>query len=547
MMMTPEQSKVHYNRPQLRSMAIMAQHEVAIWARGTGKSDGLIAPRTRHNVIAMPRSLGVFVARSFQQLLTRTLPPWVRGMERLGLRMGKHYVVRERNKKWPLPLMPPIDWHNAIHFANGTAIALASQQNAGSTNGLSIDWLVGDEAKYLKKLQYEDETLPAMRANRDVFGDLSRNPQSAHHSTLLATDMPTTPASRWLLDAELKVDEESVRYILDTQVEVSKLEQALASGRISGASAKVYYSRINQLQRRLNHARTGTTYFSMASAIDNLEVLGESYLARMRQNLPDHVFRTAVLNIRPDRVEGGFYPSIDEVETYVVDESSWVSAAGNDMDKLEVQDCRRDDMLVPTLPLWLGPDFGSSFNCLVIGQVFGEWLNIDNQLYVKHPKKIKDLARAFHVYYQYHGTRHLKLLYDHTMIGEDAQRDYGFAEELRRELTALGWEVEMIYVGQAPGHHVKYTFWVRAIARSDYRQLGVRFNEENCEPTLLSMRLAGAKQTRRGFEKDKSSERNPNSDQAETTHLSDACDLLAMGSMQHLGNEVAGGVDIVFG
>jgi hypothetical protein len=253
------------------------------------------------------------------------------------------------------------------------------------------------------------------------------------------------------------------------------------------------------------------------------------------------------MNMRPDRVEGGFYPSIDELETYVAPDASYITGAGMDMEKLGVQDCRKDGMLVPTLPIWIGPDFGSSFNCLVIGQLFDTDLNVDNQVYVKHPGKIKDLARAFDTYYKPHGSRHIKLMYDHTMIGEDAQREYGFAEELRRELTALGWEVEMIYVGQAPGHHIKYTFWVRTIAGAEPGQPRVRFNEENCEPTLLSMRLAGAKQTKRGFEKNKDDERNPNADQAETTHLSDAADLLVMGAMKHIGSELAGGVDTLFG
>lgn len=542
----PRTKQVHFNRPQLRSMAVMAQHEVAIWARGAGKGVGLIAPRTRHNVVRMPRSQGVFVARTFQQLLTRTLPPWVRGMENLGLRMGVHYVIRERNKKWPLNWFPPIDWSRAIHFRNGSVISMVSQQNEASANGLTIDWVIGDEAKYLKREQFEDELVPAMRANRDLFGDLSKAPQSAHHSTLLATDMPTSPTGRWLLDKEQDMDPGTIQYILDQQVVQNDLQRAIQQERVSGASVRVYESRIRAIEKRLYNARIGTTYFSMASAIDNLEVLGESYLARMRKQLPDPVFRAAVLNQRPDRVEGGFYPNIDAVETYYIEESQWVVSAGTDLDKLETQDCRKDGMLVSKLPLWIGPDFGASFNCLVVGQLFGEWLNVDNQVFVKHPGKIRDLARAFHEYYQYHGTRRVKLHFDHTMIGEDAQREYGFAEELRRELVALGWEVEMVYCGQAPGHHVKYTFWTRQIARVDPRRPGVRFNAENAEPTLLSMRLAKAKQTRRGFEKDKSPERDPNADQSETTHLSDACDLLVMGAMKHIGAESSGGGEAIF-
>lgn len=539
---SPKPIEVHYNRPQLRSMCVMAQHERAIWSRGTGKSDGLIAPRVAHNVFAMPRSLGAFEARSFQQLFTRTLPPMIKGLERLGYRLERDYTVGERGPKaWKLPIMPPLKWQNAIHFRNGSAIAMISQQNAGSANGLSIDWLVADEGKFLKKEQHDEEVMPAMRAGQIEFRHLS-----CHQSTLIASDMPTTPSARWLLDEEEKMDVECIELILSTQLEISKLQRAIDAGGISAASAQVYRSRIRRLEAELNVLRIGTLYFSQANALDNLAVLGEGYIARQRQNLPEYIFLTSIMNQRPDRVEGGFYPNIDEVDTYVAPDASYITSAGIDLTKLEVEDCRKDGMLVPTLPLWMAPDFGASFNCVAIGQLFDKDFNVDNQLYVKHPGKIRDLARKVAAYYQYHGTRHIKLFFDHTMIGEDAQREYGFAVELQRELEALGWTVEMIYTGQAPGHHVKYTFWVRNIANPEPGTPRIRFNAENTEPTLLSMRLAGAKQTRRGFEKNKDDERNPNADQSETTHLSDAADLLLMGAFKHIGREIAGGVDTVF-
>lgn len=546
MQQTEETKPVYYNRPQLVADAVDAQHELAIWARGTGKSDGRIAMRLNRCRTAMPQALGAMVARSFQQILTRTLPATVRGLGRLGLVYGQDFTVRERGpRKWPLPIMPPLKWDTTVHFSDGFALALVSQQNPGSANGLSIDCSVGDEAKYLKRVQYEEEFLPAMRGNRDRFGH-----SSYHQSTLLCTDMPTTPEARWLLDKEAEMDPKLIEVILAHQLEISKRRQAIASGSLSAASVRVYESEIRTHTAIINDLRRGTFYFSMASALDNIDVLGKGYLVRMKQVLPDYLYRTSILNMRPDRVEGGFYPDLTDAHTYVPDESSFVANAGKDYlsGQTEFDDCRKDADLVKGLPLDIAPDFGSSFNCLAVGQLFDLDFNILNQVFVKHPLKIHHLADRFHQYYQWHTPKHVVLHCDHTMVGEDAVREYGFILELKRQLEARGWTVTLHYIGQAPGHHEKYVFWGRRFAHADAHLPRVRFNALNCEPLLLSMRLAGAKQNRKGFEKDKDDERNASADQAETTHLSDACDLLVIGRFLSLGGVTRGDtVGVVFG
>lgn len=537
--------RVHYHKKQLMAMIIMAQHVRAVWGRGAGKSDGLIAPFMRNNIVSMPRSMGAIEGRSFAQILTRTLPPVVRGLERQGLRLNRDYVVREKPLRgWERPLFSPLDWHNAIAFRNGSGAILVSQQNPGSANGPSLDWVVADEAKFLKKEQHDEELVPAMRGNIDRFGHLS-----CHQSTLMATDMPTSPSQRWILEEEQMMDPKVIQLILDTQVKIQQLQRAIAGGGLAAGSVKVYQSNIRKLQNELNAFRTGTVYFTMASAFDNVEVLGRAYIERMRMLLPDYLFRTSVANIRPDRVEGGFYPWLDDdLHTYFPGESQYVYQAGNELFTGEdLNDCRRDGDLVPGLPIEIAPDFGSSFNCLVSGQLVEKEFNIFNQLFVKYPSKIRHLAQAFARYYKYHTPHRYRLYYDHTMIGEDAMREFGFIVELIRELKALGWDGEAVYVGQAPHHHQKYVMWGRVSTNADPNLPTVKFNAINCQPLLLAMRLAPAKQTRLGFEKDKTAERDPNADQSETTHLTDACDLLVGGRLLTLGSSSSGSADALFG
>lgn len=344
------------------------------------------------------------------------------------------------------------------------------------------------------------------------------------------------------------MDTDCINAILATQFEIQKLRDAIAGHSLSVSSVRVYQSRIRSLEQDLNLLRKGTFYFSLASALDNIEVLGKDYIARQRKLLPEYLFRTSILNMRPDRVEGGFYPWLDDdLHTYIAPPPASLSNATNQRLMEGIEDCTKDGDLIEGVRLDIGPDFGASFNCLVVGQLFHRQLSVLNQVFVKHPLKIRDLARRFHNYYLPHRPHAVRIHCDHTMIGEDAVREYGFILELKRELEALGWEVELHYIGQAPGHHEKYVFWGRVAAHADDALPEVKWNAENGEPTLLAMRLAEAKQTRRGFEKDKSAERDPNADQAETTHLTDACDLLVIGVMLSLGTVTHRDVGLVLG
>ena len=541
--MKSELRRVHFTKSQLRIMAVGAQHLRAIMSRGAGKTVGVGAPLVSRNMVEMEQSLGAIEGVSFSQLLTRTLPPLIRGFTRLGLEMNKDFVVREKPRAgWPMPLFTPLDWHNTLAFRNGSAALLVSQQVTGSANGPSIDWHYSDEAKFLNKEQHDEELMPAMRANIDKFGHLS-----CHQSTCFITDMPTSPSQEWILQEEQLMDEDSIDFILTTQNKIGQLRRAIRSGSLAASSIRVYESQIATMNAQINEARKGTVYFTMANIMDNIEALGEPYVHRLKQLLPDYLFRTSVLNLRPDRVVGGFYPDLDDDKhTYVAGESAYVYQAGNELfTQPDLDDCRKDGDLIPGLVLEAGPDFGASFNCLVVGQLFDKEFNIINQVFVKHPGKIRHLAQHFHAYYKYHSPRRIRIYFDHTMIGEDAVREYGFITDLKRELEELGWEVEIVYIGAAMGHHEKYVFWGQRFAHVDSTLPRVRWNRINCDPTLQSMRMAKAKQTKNRFEKNKDAERIVEADQSKTTHLSDANDVLVIGRFLTLDSG-EGSVDTVY-
>jgi hypothetical protein len=301
------------------------------------------------------------------------------------------------------------------------------------------------------------------------------------------------------------------------------------------------------MESELDLWRKGTYHFSMADVYENIHVLGMEYVARMKRSLPDYIFRTSVLNKRLDRVEGGFYPDLSDEHCYVAPEGSRLSAA----DSVMLMDgdwdsCEKDGDLIPGVMLEMAPDFGSSFNCVQVSQLIDWELNFLNQFYVKHPQKIKHVAIAFDKYYKTHKPKTVRLHFDHTMVGEDASREMAYWKELRYHLEKLGWTVIPNYIGQAWGHELRYILWGKLFER-DPEFPKVQFNHVNMEPTLLAMRLAGARTTKKGFEKDKRPEQKDNVDQAEATHLTDAADLMVVGVILAIGSRVSGGVDILYG
>lgn len=536
--MGSEVRRVHMTKTQLKAGMVDAQEMVCILGRGSGKSSKVIAPRARRCVFTMPRSVGAFYAGSFQQLLTKTLPPVLAGWSDEGLQQGRDYVFGERPPSWwDKPRQPPLNFTRTFSFRNGSAIILASQETRGSLNGPSIDWMIGDEAKFIKQERFEGEAVQAMRGNLQHYSHTS-----LHHSLMLCSDMPIASSGRWLLDKEKDMDNEAVELIMAYQSDIFHLRQAIAGG-LAASTVKNYQQRIARIQANINELRKGTLYYLEGSALDNVDALGLSYIARMRKILPAFLFDVTILNKRPDRVEGGFYPGLDaSTHTYIAPTTAYAESRGF-LKEEEKPDCRYDATLVDSLPIDIACDYGTTLNCMVVGQLFDTRYNVDNCFYTK--AKIRDLVKDFDEYYRPRKCKDINYWFDHTATAESPILDYSFSDEVTKQLSARGWNVNRQHMGQAPGHHDKYVFMGRVFARDEgLPELWI--NAENCEPLLLSLQLAPARQTRKGFEKDKTSERDPNADQAEATHLSDAFDQLIWAVFNGL-NVAAGSGGAMFG
>jgi hypothetical protein len=513
---------LHFNKPQILSMLIGAHEEYDIWGRATGKSEGLLAPRVQKYAHSMPRSSGAKVGSTYQQLLTRTLPPLVSGLERMGYKKDFHYFIGKKPPKswnWPEPYVAPISYDYYFQWYTGAGAHLVSQDRPGSSNGLSVDWIMGDEAKLLNKAKLDSELLPTNRGNRQYFGHLPE-----HHSLLFCSDMPTSASGKWLLDKREEMDQEQIDLILGIQIKIMQIQNDLQKATV--AQQKKMMAAIRSYEKELTTLRFGSVYYSEFSTLENIGALGIDFIKQMRRILPDIVFRASILGERITKVEDGFYSHLDEnIHCYDRFDYSFLDGLDYDFSKLSIPDCRMDADLDRYRPLEIACDYGASINVVVVGQEHGDEFRFSNAMHVKHPDRLLDLATRFCDYYTHFPTKYVNYYYDHTAVGTDAMRTTTFSDEFASVLRQRGWHVNMLYIGQAPSHHSKYLLWGRAL-KGDDRLPKPRFNKTNCKYLLLSMDQAEVIQGRNGFEKNKKDERNKNIPQEETTHYSDAADSL---------------------
>ncbi|RIV20534.1 hypothetical protein DYU11_21045 [Fibrisoma montanum] len=541
----------HYNKPQMRSMLVGANEEYAVWGRGTGKSEGLIAPKTFRNVEVMPRSHGCFVGATYLQLLERTLPPVIKGWEQMGMVRGRDFWIRERPPKKlgiKQPIVGPLTAEHCIFFKNGAVASMVSQDRPGSANGKTVHWIAGDEAKFLDKPKLDNELLMTNRGDERFFGGIPE-----FHSLLFCTDMPTSKSAMWILEEEKRMKQQwkdlgfdRIQFILSIRANIYALYEKLL---VYPARRNAILTEIAELQQQWNKARINTVFFSEASTLDNIHGFGAKNIARLREKLPPFIFDTAILNRRPFLSENPFYPDLDDCHFYDLIDYGFVNSLNTDQfGKGLLDDSRKDLDVDKYRPLDVALDYGAKINTLVVGQPSGREYRMLKELYVRTPERVQDLARLFCRYYRHHPTRTVNYFYDHTAIGTSPISDVSAMEVFADYLGREGWNVEHQYIGHTPTPEHRYELWGRALRGGDAQIYRAMFNRENTEFLRISMQQAQIKQGSQRFEKDKSDEKNLSLDQRETTHFSDAVDTLLTGAhMLHKFGSSGDTFDSLFG
>ncbi|MDB4919843.1 hypothetical protein [Mucilaginibacter sp.] len=529
-----EPRKIWLNKPQREAFLIRAHEHYHVWARGTGKTEGPIAFRSIHNANVMPRGATGMVAATYMQILTRTLPPLEKAWQRYGYMPDVHYWVGKyppKNLKIKKAIYHPRSPEHCVFWWNGHVRHFMSLDRPGLANGKTVDSIDGDEARFMNFQRYLDDIAPTNRGNREIFGHLAE-----HHAVTFCTDMPEDQSGKWILDKEKEVNKRLITEILNIQLAYNDIETEYYLPRTT-KPRRIYLARkLKDYAYCLNELRKGSVFYSEATSLENIAVLGEEQFKQWRRELKPNVYERAILNKRIIQVEQGFYPQLNlEKHTYDAFDYSYIDNAIMPIRANQfVQDSRCDADVNKSRPLDIAFDSNGYFNCMCIGQETPKEYRVLNALFIKEPDLLKYLCNKFTEYYRHHPTKEVNFIYDHTFMGTDATRHHSFADEITKAITAKGWKVKRVYIGQQPGHDTRYRMWGTVLKEEDRRVHKVRLNKTNCSTLLVALQRAAVRQTAKRFEKDKRDEARIHTvPPEEATHFTDAFDTLYIGKFKH--------------
>lgn len=521
-METEQVHKEYFNDPQLYSLAMNTRDEVIVAGRGMGKG-AIQAGRLMTNFQGMPGSMGGFVSPSVKRCLTNILPSMLIHLERWGFKRDLHYVVGKRPWKalhWKSPIFTPANWENTISFYNGSVCNIISQDRAGTSNSMSLDYIIIDEAKFINFEQLKDETFQANRGNEQYFHNFP-----LHHGMTITSDMPVTKKGSWFLSYKDDMDEELVEAIeglVYAKWRAKRQQKAMPSQR------EALQRKIDRIEAKLSFLRSKCLLYKEYTSIQNLALLGEEFIRRAKRDLPPLTFATSIMCKRIEISTDGFYGGMrEDVNLYTAPNENVLNLEALN-DGAIPNDCRQDSDLDAQLPLIIAFDANANINWLVCGQVGKDGkLRVLKSFFVKYERKIPELLDDFNDYYRYHRRRQVVFYYDATFVGNS----YGTHSEAfyRMIITGLrrkGWNVKSKYIGK-PMNHILKNDLINRMFRGRAHHL-VLINRDNNPDLLISITSAGVK----NGQKDKSGEKlaETEEDKLESrTDGSDAFDTLCIG------------------
>ena len=510
---------IYFNTPQRLTQLIGANTTVIVAGRRTGKTDSIASPFVLRNMQRMPGSTGGIVVPTFKHGLTNTLPGLFAAWKRWGFINGIHYVVGRRPpKSFAKPIIEPSDYEHVISFYNGSCAIIISQDRPGSSNSLTLSWILVDEAKFVDYERLKDETLPANGGIKSHFGH-----HSCNHSMMILSDMPQTQKGSWLLHYEDKMDKELISTIEGTIYEIWRTKERIRSLNAKGVAVPPYLkSYLRRLDTNLNKMRSVAVYYKEYSSIENLQLLGENYIKQMKRDLTPKTFQTSILCQRIGIAKDGFYSSMKESHKYNASDFGYLDSLGYDFNPT-LLDSRADSDVNPHAPICIGMDYNANINWIVAGQPNGRRLNIIKSFYVKFERKIPALIEDFCRYYANHQNKTVVYYYDTTALGANyAVNEQDFHWVVCHEFERHGWQVEDVYLGNPMRHDEKYLLINQGFAGK--QRLMPFFNRQNNDDLILAIQSAGVARGRNGFRKDKGGEKLAETEEDLLQHRTDGAD-----------------------
>lgn len=447
--------------------------------RGTGKST-LIGKRIRDIVINLPRSSNALVGSTYSQMLARTLPSTVEGLEMFSIYQDIDFVVGRcgKFKGFEMPYQPPtgpMGWKNIIHFSNGTIFQLVSLDNPNSGRGLNTSTITGDEAALLDP----EKLYVNVKATNRVSKAAVYNNHYLIGSEAYFSSTPLTKKGKWFTDMEKKAKEQPDKY-----------------------------------------------FFMKASSLSN-PFLRKEWFTEMREECPSElIYNAEILNIRPKEVTDGFYANINPNLHYYQDHNNtYLESLDITLQKTTHFNSNQDNDVRVNDPLVMSFDFGV-FNCCVVSQPQDETYRVLKSFWAKSPKLLDDLVLEQIIpYYKPHQEKTILLYGGHDGNNRLPNSAKTLFEQIIDLFESHGWVVHLMSRGAAASHFDKYLL-INSMLKGNKVLPNIAINESNNEDLIIALERAEAvESTSGGVSKNKKDEKNKEFPQQHAPHLTDAFDI----------------------
>ncbi len=426
----------------------------------------------------MPRSRGFLASSTYGQLLTSTLPAVEAKWAEFGLIEGTDYVVGTKPPAdFTKSLDEPRRYEHVISFANGRRIQLMSMDRPDTQRGGSYTDGAVDEAALVSHDHIAKVLIPSLRGFIKEFRSHKRGQLRCY------TSIPWKPSGYWTLGYEEKAEKQPSAYA-----------------------------------------------FIEASAMDNVHILGEDYIERLRSELPYLEFLVEVMNQRVRQTPDAFYHKFDaDKHTYTGRYLYNEGPRGIEVQALQDNYYRPDDALDISF------DFSGYFNCATVwqsarvatpkGKRITEYCLY--QFYVKSEEgKVIELIDKICEHYKKHETKAVRLYGEPR--GHDPRPDTPktLFQQIAERFRQKGWVVEIrVKPTQVKAHRERCMYMNEVLEENNPTLPIVRFNDLACKDVIIALQVTG---TSEDYQKDKRAERNRSFPQEQAPHFTDTVDYFIM-------------------
>lgn len=486
---------LYMNRMQLLASIIDPNKLFVEAGRATGKTEGIIGPRTVRVAASMPRETSAFAHKTYMALFSNIIPNLIAYYQTSKtptgepmLQEGKDFVIGEKDlpKHFIPPRYPLIHPEHTIVFANGHNIRLVASDQAESIAGSNIVHGFIEEMKHNSGEKLRTRLFPAFRVGRLSQGadQTTASPYYAGITGVSDTARISLKEDDWFTQYEKKVNPQLIEDIITLSLHVEKAKYNVLTGKNVPQNRKI----LAKFQPHLDKMRSIAIYYIRVSTLVNKEVLGKKFFETQLETLPMDELLTSIFSIRERSMENSFFPLLDEEKHFFDDSYTYKSILSLNLKDSFTLDSGYLKHYNPKEKLLLGYDPGS-FASLVVAQEkkTENTLRVLKEIFVFSPEDIPDLARKFAQFFSTKSNRLIELYYDRAGNKKEKKlANETAAKELKAEIEKYGFKVQLMNLGQRTIYHWEhYRLWQRLLANQERSCPRILIDSNEC-PYLKS-------------------------------------------------------------